>query len=100
MAKQRFEAGHYVDASEAVFKEVANVLKQKHRRRPGEELDGVDLTRKAFSTGYVVAREFWPKLSQACWSDRILSSGFFLPPFLIPVRLSFLRVCQAPNFLL
>lgn len=48
-AKPRFEAGHYADAVEAVFKELNTQVKQIYFQSTGEELDGVALMRKAFT---------------------------------------------------
>jgi uncharacterized protein (TIGR02391 family) len=49
VAKPRFEAGHYADSVEAVFKELNAAVKEIYRESTGEELDGVALMRKAFT---------------------------------------------------
>lgn len=49
IAQPRFEAGHYADAVEAVFKELNSVVKTLFREATGEELDGVPLMRRAFT---------------------------------------------------
>lgn len=49
LAKPRFNAGHYADAVEAVFKELNSQVKQVYLNATGEELDGVQLMRKAFA---------------------------------------------------
>lgn len=48
LAKSRIKSGHHADGVEACFKELNNVVKEKHHRFTGQELDGVDLMRKAF----------------------------------------------------
>lgn len=48
LAKPRFEAGHYADAVESVFKEINSRIKKIYHKEKGKELDGVDLMRKAF----------------------------------------------------
>ena len=49
LGKPRFNAGHYADAVESVFKELNARVKQLHVNVTGEELDGVSLMRKAFT---------------------------------------------------
>lgn len=49
LGKPRFNAGHYADAVESVFKELNARVKQLHIEATGEELDGVPLMRKAFT---------------------------------------------------
>jgi uncharacterized protein (TIGR02391 family) len=49
IAQPRFEAGHYADAVEAVFKQLNAVVKAHFREATGEELDGVPLMRRAFA---------------------------------------------------
>jgi uncharacterized protein (TIGR02391 family) len=49
LARPRFEAGHYADAVEAVFKELNSEVKTIFRAATGEELDGVPLMRRAFA---------------------------------------------------
>lgn len=49
IAKPRFEAGHFADAVEAVFKELNSTVKAIYRETTGEELDGVHLMRRAFT---------------------------------------------------
>jgi uncharacterized protein (TIGR02391 family) len=54
VAKSRFESGHYADAVEAALKELNAIIKEIYRQRTGEELDGVNLMRKAFSPSHPV----------------------------------------------
>lgn len=49
LGRSRFNAGHYADAVESVFKELNAHVKQLHFETTGEELDGVPLMRKAFT---------------------------------------------------
>jgi uncharacterized protein (TIGR02391 family) len=49
VAKDRFDAGHYADAVEAVLKELAVTVRALVLQRGGPELDGVALMQKAFS---------------------------------------------------
>lgn len=49
LAKPRFEAGHYADSVEAVFKELNSRIKLLYKESTGEELDGVPLMRKALT---------------------------------------------------
>ena len=48
LGKSRMESGHYADAVESCLKELNTVVKLKHQQATGQELDGVDLMRKAF----------------------------------------------------
>lgn len=48
LGKSRMDSGHYADAVESCFKELNSVVKLKHQQVTGQELDGVDLMRKAF----------------------------------------------------
>ncbi len=48
LGKSRMESGHYADAVESCLKELNAVVKLKHQQATGQELDGVDLMRKAF----------------------------------------------------
>lgn len=48
-SRQRFEAGHYVDAVEAALKELNSVIKKVIKKKTGQEFDGVPLMQKAFS---------------------------------------------------
>jgi uncharacterized protein (TIGR02391 family) len=48
-ARSRFESGHYADAVEATFKALSTSVKDRHKAKTGEELDGVHLMRKAFT---------------------------------------------------
>jgi uncharacterized protein (TIGR02391 family) len=48
LGKPRMEAGHYADAVEACLKELNTSVKLRHQQVTGQELDGVDLMRKAF----------------------------------------------------
>lgn len=48
LGKSRMDSGHYADAVEACLKELNAVVKLKHLQATGQELDGVDLMRKAF----------------------------------------------------
>lgn len=47
--KPRFEAGHYADAVESVFKELNTSVQALYKIISGEELDGVALMRKALT---------------------------------------------------
>jgi len=49
IAKERFDNGHYADAVEAAFKEVNVRVKKIVKDRTGNELDGANLMRHAFS---------------------------------------------------
>lgn len=48
LGKPRMDAGHYADAVESCLKELSTSVKLKHQQATGQELDGVDLMRKAF----------------------------------------------------
>lgn len=48
LGKSRMDSGHYADAVEACLKELNTLVKLKHQQITGQELDGVDLMRKAF----------------------------------------------------
>lgn len=48
LGKSRMESGHYADAVESCLKELNAAVKLKHQQVTGQELDGVDLMRKAF----------------------------------------------------
>lgn len=48
LGKPRMDAGHYADAVESCLKELNTSVKLKHQQATGQELDGVDLMRKAF----------------------------------------------------
>jgi uncharacterized protein (TIGR02391 family) len=48
-AKPRFVAGHYADAVEAAFKELNSTVQTLYKARTGDEYDGVNLMRKAFT---------------------------------------------------
>lgn len=48
LGKPRMEAGHYADAVESCLKELNTFVKLRHQQATGQELDGVDLMRKAF----------------------------------------------------
>lgn len=48
LGKSRMESGHYADAVESCLKELNAVVKLRHQQATGQELDGVDLMRKAF----------------------------------------------------
>lgn len=49
IAKPRFESGHFADAVEAVLKELNSRIKEHVKRKTGNEFDGADLMRRAFS---------------------------------------------------
>ena len=49
IAQHRYESGHLADAVEASFKQVNSRVKAIVRQRTGNEYDGADLMRKAFS---------------------------------------------------
>jgi uncharacterized protein (TIGR02391 family) len=49
IAQNRFRAGHYADAVEATFKELASTIRGLVLQRGGPELDGVALMQTAFS---------------------------------------------------
>jgi uncharacterized protein (TIGR02391 family) len=49
VAKTRFDTAHYADAVESALKEVNSVVKNIVRRKTGNELDGANLMRTAFS---------------------------------------------------
>jgi uncharacterized protein (TIGR02391 family) len=49
VVKTRFETEHYADAVESALKEVNSVVKDIVRRKTGNELDGANLMRTAFS---------------------------------------------------
>lgn len=49
LARPRFEAGHYADAVESVFKELNAHVQSLYKKASGEELDGVSLMRKALT---------------------------------------------------
>jgi uncharacterized protein (TIGR02391 family) len=49
VSKQRFEDGYYADAVECAFKEINTRVKKLYLKQTGEEKDGSDLMRKAFS---------------------------------------------------
>jgi len=49
VARTRFETIHYADAVESALKEVNSIVKDIVRRKTGNELDGANLMRTAFS---------------------------------------------------
>ena len=49
VSKSRFEDGYYADAVESAFKEINSRVKRLYQFITGEEKDGADLMRKAFS---------------------------------------------------
>lgn len=49
VVKTRFDTAHYADAVESALKEVNSVVKDIVRRKTGNELDGANLMRTAFS---------------------------------------------------
>jgi uncharacterized protein (TIGR02391 family) len=49
VAQQRYRSRHFADAVEASFKHVNSTVKALVRKRTGNEYDGADLMRKAFS---------------------------------------------------
>lgn len=50
LARSRFESTHYADAVEASFKEINDIVKKKHFDLTGNELDGVPLMRRVFTS--------------------------------------------------
>lgn len=58
LAKPRFENGLYADAVESVMKELNGIVRDLHHSLSGQELDGVNLMRNAFSlTGTIKLNE-------------------------------------------
>jgi len=49
VSEKLFKDGHYADSILAAFKELNDQVKQEYLKQRGEELDGADLMRKAFS---------------------------------------------------
>jgi len=49
VSEKLFKDGHYADSILAAFKELNDQVKQEYLKHRGEELDGADLMRKAFS---------------------------------------------------
>lgn len=49
VARPRYESGHFADSVEAALKEINTVVKDHVKRKTGEEADGTDLMRKAFT---------------------------------------------------
>jgi uncharacterized protein (TIGR02391 family) len=49
VSEKLFKEGHYADSILAAFKELNDQVKQEYLKHRGEELDGADLMRKAFS---------------------------------------------------
>jgi uncharacterized protein (TIGR02391 family) len=49
VARPRYESGHFADSVEAALKEINTVVKDHVKRKTGEEADGADLMRKAFT---------------------------------------------------
>lgn len=49
-AKRLFDEGHYSESVESACKEINSQVKAEYLKRTGQEADGVDLMRKAFST--------------------------------------------------
>lgn len=49
VAKSRFDSGHYADCAETALKQINTIIKEKVKRKTGEEFDGADLMYKAFS---------------------------------------------------
>lgn len=49
VAKKKYADGHFADSVESAFKEINDIVKKEYTKIKGNELDGVDLMRQAFS---------------------------------------------------
>ena len=56
VSKSRFTSGHHADAVESAFKDLNEKVKKIYKTSTGEERDGSDLMRKAFSSERVIIK--------------------------------------------